>query len=897
MSRWTNKSQDPILILRDAKLAANMPERANWKPKVYVVPESGTGIQVAQYAIGKRGSFFPNAARVFAAVGEQNEFKGQKTLKPLLMCYDLDSLPWDRACSYLFGLVPGQNEAKFDKSLVEFCEQFQSSALPVSNMVLNADELKEAGQAPMMWKLLNKAAAHSPEVAQLLAAMGENTRADEFRALGTALKKTGHRIMCALRAGNPYALVWDGGLTVGPVDRVAKATMGANWRPDLTERCRAIAYDAVRSETGQRTGHTFADFLDDVVQAFRDRQVPMPNKCAKESLEGFDRLVVLHPEDHKNAFTRSRVMLVTLHDHEKQVAAVLKGGSGGGGGQLDAGADKLDRSKFPSVDDTQWEAVKQFASSPVSVLTGPAGTGKTQTIRACVESLREIEPDAIVLCSSVTGLAVKRMSQLINKDLDRDDAAQTIDAENAAAVAENAVSGDAVSGDTGSPSAASAGDKRARPDSGSDATAPDAKRPATEEAESGSAGQPIEASARTGRFSLLFSTLHRVPWAVQQETRAPISDDFFTDEDVDLELSVNNQKNQALLDTLRGREVNLIVDEFSMVDVVLFGNFLRALKTLNCTVRRLLMAGDVEQLPPIGPGDVFRAAVAAACVPTTRLERVYRTESAEVLECARAVLRGEPPRSSESGAVKVITCPMDTGVYADMPEVVARENREKQDGALVQVITPLNKTRRDWALAIQKKVGFGVDPSDMHAAAGALKTTEGEIVSLRERIICIRNMYNSNLMNGTQGWLAGERDGLVLVATDYESAQNPGPHIDELMEAREDAMSDPTAGAMEPPMFMEGNPVVAVPRDDFAEGFRTAWTTTVHKIQGSETEHAIVVVPRSNWSAMNRQMLYTAITRAKKRCTIICEARDDVVKMAQRPPEARRSMLPVLVLE
>ncbi|MBM4013502.1 MAG: ATP-dependent RecD-like DNA helicase, partial [Planctomycetes bacterium] len=137
----------------------------------------------------------------------------------------------------------------------------------------------------------------------------------------------------------------------------------------------------------------------------------------------------------------------------------------------------------------------------------------------------------------------------------------------------------------------------------------------------------------------------------------------------------------------------LVVDEASMIDLVLMRDLLRALPA----AARLLIVGDADQLPSVGPGDVLRSLVESDCLPVARLTRILRQrEGSSIVRAAHAVLRGELPEWQQGGDDGAFFVQRDDpgAAQRSVVELAAERLPRKLGGDPrrgVQVLTPMNR--------------------------------------------------------------------------------------------------------------------------------------------------------------------------------------------------------------
>ncbi|MDP6941258.1 MAG: ATP-dependent RecD-like DNA helicase [Planctomycetota bacterium] len=270
----------------------------------------------------------------------------------------------------------------------------------------------------------------------------------------------------------------------------------------------------------------------------------------------------------------------------------------------------------------------------------------------------------------------------------------------------------------------------------------------------------------------------------------------------------------------------VVVDEVSMMDINLAHSLVRALPT-NC---RLLLVGDADQLPSVGPGSVLRDLVASNAIPATRLELVHRQAAGSgITTAAHDILEGNAPETmTGTGGDFFTTYREDPEEAAAMVERVVCERIPEKYG--------LDPRRDILVLSPMYKGPLGVDALNERLGA-RLNPTQGDEDSIAanglrvgDKVMVVRNDYDREVFNGDTGRVVQTRDGGVVVE-------------------------------------MEGK-LLEYEVEDLPNLIRS-WCVTVHRSQGSEAPAVVVVLGNSHWIMLRRNLLYTGITRGKKLVTVI----------------------------
>ena len=281
----------------------------------------------------------------------------------------------------------------------------------------------------------------------------------------------------------------------------------------------------------------------------------------------------------------------------------------------------------------------------------------------------------------------------------------------------------------------------------------------------------------------------------------------------------------------------LVIDEVSMVDVPLAWRLFQA---INREKTAVVLVGDHNQLPPVGPGNLLRDLVKSRAIPTTVLTRIIR-QAGELKENSTAILAGEVRPTSEvkAGARRpwyVIDKFTDAGDLRRMLILLFDEVlRERLGYDLVRdvhVLTPTHKgslgtveLNIELQRLLQKKLfQFNVPEVD---AGHRPRLYPGD------KVIQTKNDYELGVMNGSMGIVMSvdPKDGMVV---DFD-----------------------------------GRPVEIKSGSDALGNIQLAYATSIHKVQGSEFPCAVVVAHKSHSFMHHRNLLYTAVTRAKESVIIL----------------------------
>jgi exodeoxyribonuclease V alpha subunit len=272
----------------------------------------------------------------------------------------------------------------------------------------------------------------------------------------------------------------------------------------------------------------------------------------------------------------------------------------------------------------------------------------------------------------------------------------------------------------------------------------------------------------------------------------------------------------------------VIIDEASMIDLPLMDQLLRALNPKS----RLILLGDVDQLPSVGPGNVLRDVIDSRVVPVARLRQIFR-QAAESLIVVNAhrILQGKAlflPEASAHQDFAFIERDDPEEILATLKDLVQQEmSRQLAAGSLsgVQVLTPMNRGILG-TVHLNQELQNLLNPSGEHL--------EGAYSRLRlgDRVMQLRNDYDKTVFNGDLGQIVEVNKTDAKITVDFEGSR------------------------------------VAYDPEDLDE-LGLAYATSVHKSQGSEYPVVLIPVHTSHYVMLHRSILYTAITRGKKRVVLV----------------------------
>lgn len=279
----------------------------------------------------------------------------------------------------------------------------------------------------------------------------------------------------------------------------------------------------------------------------------------------------------------------------------------------------------------------------------------------------------------------------------------------------------------------------------------------------------------------------------------------------------------------------LVIDETSMVDVPLMSDLLRALPAHT----NLILVGDVDQLPSVGPGTVLRDIIESGIVPVVRLTEIFRQAAhSQIVTTAHRIKSGEmPERNAKDVDSDFYFLPRnDPEQTRDfLVELVARRIPAKMDLdpiCDIQVLCPMNRG----------SIGARELNERLQAALNPLQPDEIEVERFgfrfrrRDKVIQTENNYDKDVFNGDIGQIesidAGEQE--IVIRYDARLVRYDYGELDELS---------------------------------------LAYAISIHKSQGSEFPVVVIPLAMQQYMLLERNLIYTGITRGKKLVVLAGEAK------------------------
>lgn len=278
----------------------------------------------------------------------------------------------------------------------------------------------------------------------------------------------------------------------------------------------------------------------------------------------------------------------------------------------------------------------------------------------------------------------------------------------------------------------------------------------------------------------------------------------------------------------------LVLDECSMVDITLMSSLLKALKP-GC---RLVLVGDADQLPSVGPGNVFSDIIRSQTVPTVRLTEIFRQKGdSRIVRNAHMINRGEHPdfEANTGDFFRLRRLKGGTAVET-IVELCARRLPEnmKIPSASIQVLSPTRKGETG-TVNLNKRLQAALNPP----SESKKEKLFGEAVfRVGDRVIQTKNNYDT--IWKTKGGVSG--------AGVYNGDIGTIAQIDLITET----------------LTVDFEDKLATYSFEMLNELEHAWALTVHKSQGSEYRAVVLALSGDVQMLLTRGVLYTAVTRAKE---------------------------------
>jgi exodeoxyribonuclease V alpha subunit len=275
----------------------------------------------------------------------------------------------------------------------------------------------------------------------------------------------------------------------------------------------------------------------------------------------------------------------------------------------------------------------------------------------------------------------------------------------------------------------------------------------------------------------------------------------------------------------------VIVDEASMVDLALMDHLLRAVEPHS----HLILVGDVDQLPSIGPGSVLRDLIDSGAIPTVVLRRIFRQDRQSLIVVnAHRILHGQSPVLDEHRerrdfvfihreAEEEILAMLRQLVRESVPRSLQLKAEEITHS--IQLLTPMHR-------GVLGTLNLNREMQNLLNPAGESLERGGSILRIGDKVMQLKNNYDKAVFNGDLGRIAG---------IDREEGKLKVDFYDKAVEYEADELDE----------------------------ISLAYATSIHKSQGSEYPAVIIPLHTSHYVMLHRSILYTAVTRGKKLVVLV----------------------------
>ena len=278
----------------------------------------------------------------------------------------------------------------------------------------------------------------------------------------------------------------------------------------------------------------------------------------------------------------------------------------------------------------------------------------------------------------------------------------------------------------------------------------------------------------------------------------------------------------------------LIVDESSMIDIILMNKLIHALPSQ----AQLILIGDIDQLPAVGPGNVLNDLISSKLIKTIHLTQIFRQAAAsQIITNAHLINQGEMINTkyhkNDLTDFYFIEGKDNADIMAKVIEVVSKRipNKFKLDSLNdIQILTPMNRGSlgsRSLNIELQKHLN-----PNSHCPIEKF----GQRFDINDKVIQLVNNYQKEVFNGDIGkiYSIDKEESIIQIDFDGKIVEYEFTDLDEI---------------------------------------NLAYATSIHKAQGSEYPCVVIPLAMQHYTMLQRNLIYTAITRGKKLVIIIGESK------------------------
>jgi exodeoxyribonuclease V alpha subunit len=275
----------------------------------------------------------------------------------------------------------------------------------------------------------------------------------------------------------------------------------------------------------------------------------------------------------------------------------------------------------------------------------------------------------------------------------------------------------------------------------------------------------------------------------------------------------------------------VIIDEASMVDLSLMDNLLSAIDRHS----HLVLIGDVDQLPSVGPGSVLRDLIDSGMIAVVMLRRIFRQDRHSLIVAnAHRILQGQSlvtPNDSLQRDFMLLARESEEEILKAVKDLVKEElpralNLAADEVAhAIQLLTPMHRGVLG-TIQLNREIQSLLNP-----VGDSLQRGES-LLRAKDKVMQLRNNYDKGIYNGDLG---------RITSIDRKEGKVQVDFYDKLVEYNDDELDE----------------------------ISLAYATSIHKSQGSEYPVVIIPLHMSHYMMLHRSILYTAVTRGKKRVVLV----------------------------
>lgn len=293
----------------------------------------------------------------------------------------------------------------------------------------------------------------------------------------------------------------------------------------------------------------------------------------------------------------------------------------------------------------------------------------------------------------------------------------------------------------------------------------------------------------------------------------------------------------------------LVVDEASMIDIELMFRLVSAIPAN----MRLLLVGDIDQLPSVGAGNVLRDIIASKVMPTVRLTRIFRqAATSRIITNAHLVNEGKMPEKDNGEKSDFFMMNDDDYLRIENTIVglVTRRLPEYYEVSTddIQVLSPMRRTNNG-IQNLNHRLQQAINP------IGDSITYGDTVFRIGDKVMQLKNNYEQGIFNGDTGKIVD---------------------VDEAHRAFT--------------VSFDGGPTVEI-TSKMMKDICLSYATTIHKSQGSEYKVVVIPMTMQFFTMLQRNLLYTGITRAKKVCVLIGQKKAIAMAVRNNAVKKRNTLL------